>query len=199
LSNTINLTGAGYVPPTISVSDTSYNPSVFFNETATRTLQLNNSGSQMLNYSIQLSEPSREAIASLNASRNVNWISLSAASGSVGAGQTQDITVSFISPNTQPGTHPATITINSNDPINPARTISIEFEVKLATPITCTNCSTGSPVITWPVVPGANAYKIYTSNLPNSGFVYQETTTNLFLNCVVDSSRKYYRIVSVFE
>jgi uncharacterized membrane protein len=117
----ITVTGSGYIPPTISLTDTALSAAVVHDAEATDTFTINNSGSQSLTFSIT-ENPA------------VSWFSASPVSGSIAGGGSRLVTGSFTADNLLPGTYNTTLQISSNDPDDPSLTVTVQLVVNNTLP-----------------------------------------------------------------
>jgi hypothetical protein len=117
----IAVTGAGYIPPTISLSPNSISLTRYTNQTGTANFTISNTGSQNLTYTISESPA-------------VAWYSASPASGSVAGSENQLITGSFTSAGLTPGTYNTTLNVASNDAAHPTMPVTVQFIVQNTAP-----------------------------------------------------------------
>ncbi len=112
----ITVTGVGYIPPTISIDNSSLFASLSRNQQGTDSFTISNLGSQNLSFSIAESPA-------------VAWFSASPATGVIGGSGSQLITGSFNANGMSPGTYETTLLVNSNDPNTPQTSVTVEMEV----------------------------------------------------------------------
>lgn len=187
----IPVSGVGFVPPALVLSTNSMSENLSMGNNSIQHLSMQNTGNRPLTYNIQISEPNRL--------RDVIWLTCSSMNGTIEAGQSLIQDISFISANTSPGLHQATITINSNDPANPVKELAVDLTVALPAPIVQITPIADILRITWEAVPGATLYKVYACDPFIYSFEYIISTTNLYYNCPPGFSQRYYRIVAGSE
>jgi M6 family metalloprotease-like protein len=188
----IRLYGSGYLPARISVSPGVVADTVSGGSSCTRNLVVQNTGSQLLTFSIQVTEPNRNITG-----RDTSWLSLSSLSGSVGVGQSQTITMTMNSQSLSPGLHSAELNITSNDPVNPMLPVLVNLSVIPAPPVPAIQAQPGGLTISWSEVPGAVAYKIFSSNTPDGEFQLLATVTQTTYLSPGTAETHFYRIVAV--
>ncbi len=190
---------SGYTPAQISVSPTVNSTTLLYGDTTTEDMQISNTGGQTLNYSIQVTDPVRNGILKSINARDTNWLSLSAMSGSVEAGQSQTITLTYTSQNTTPGLHQAVIHIDSDDPNNPVKTITTDLTANLCTPMCQINPTVNGVIINWNTIPGATAYRIYRSTSLLGEFLLIDTVSQTTYTDSVIIPQAYYKVGAIFE
>jgi hypothetical protein len=114
-SNTARLTTQAYAPPQISLSSTSLSSTQYPNQATTQTLLLSNGKGVPLTFDISM-PPS-------------NWISVDPITGTVPTDSSIPVQVTFDSDGMQPGVYTTTLSLASNDPINPLVSIPVRMEV----------------------------------------------------------------------
>ena len=100
--------------PTIAYDPEEFNVDSKTNESASEILEIQNTGDETLNWSLEANE---------------NWISLSEESNSVSSGDDQQITVTFDATDLEPGDYESTLQLTSNDPDQSSISIPVDFEV----------------------------------------------------------------------
>ncbi|HPS39773.1 MAG TPA: C25 family peptidase C-terminal domain-containing protein, partial [Candidatus Cloacimonadota bacterium] len=118
----IEVSGSGYIPPTISIDDNALNAELLINAEGTDSFKISNSGSQTLTYTIAESP-------------TVAWFSALPLSGSINAGGEQRITGSFTADGLTPGTYQTQLVISSNDPDMPQMLVSVGMVVYNTAPV----------------------------------------------------------------
>jgi len=116
------VTGQGYTPANISLSDNSLGATLFNGGEGTDSFTVSNSGSQDLSFS-------------LAESPSVAWFSAAPASGNVSGSGSQLITGTFSPEGLAPGTYTTTLLVNSNDPDSPQLPVSVQLVVQNSSPV----------------------------------------------------------------
>ncbi|MCB5284631.1 MAG: S8 family serine peptidase [Candidatus Cloacimonetes bacterium] len=116
------VTGQGYTPANISLSDNSLGATLFNGGEGTDSFTISNSGSQELTFS-------------LAESPSVAWFSPAPASGNVSGSGSQLITGTFSPEGLAPGTYTTTLLVNSNDPDSPQLPVSVQLVVQNSSPV----------------------------------------------------------------
>lgn len=130
----------------------------------------------------------------------VTWFHATPVSGTVAPGMSREITGHFDATGLAPGTYQALVTVHSNDIWAPASQVFVTLEVLGGEPpqITSVIRTTEGIEVTWTGVTGANAYNIYRSPRPNSGFELIDTGTD---ESFVDSdglAKAFYRVTALY-
>jgi subtilisin family serine protease len=112
----IALTGNGFIPPTISIDNSSLNASLTIAEVDTDIFTISNSGSQDLTFSISESPA-------------VAWFSAAPLAGTISASGSRLITGSFTAAGLAPGIYQTLLLVASNDPVHPLLEVSVALEV----------------------------------------------------------------------
>ena len=117
----VTVTGTGVTPPSISLSTNSLSAPTTNGNPLTRRFTITNSGSQNLTFN-------------LVESPELAWFSASPVSGTIAGGGSQQITGTFAPEGITPGTHTGNLLVNSNDPVNPQLTVSLNLTVHNTAP-----------------------------------------------------------------
>ena len=117
----IAVTGTGYTPANISLSDNSLSATLVNGSQGTDSFTISNSGSQGLSFNL-VESPS------------VAWFSAAPSSGTVSGGGNQLVTGTFSPEGLIPGTYNTTLLVNSNDPDSPQLPMSIQLVVQNSSP-----------------------------------------------------------------
>ncbi len=106
------------------------------------------------------------------------WCRIAPVMGELVAGADLDIYGYFNALDLIPGIYTADLELRSNDPVTPILLLSVSLQVRaILPPETIMLQKTPNGVrLTWDPVPGAMGYKIYRSELPDSGFYWVFTT-----------------------
>ncbi len=117
----ITVTGTGVTPPSISLSTNSLSAPTTNGNPLTRRFTITNSGSQSLTFN-------------LVESPELAWFSASPVSGTIAGGGSQQITGTFAPEGITPGNHTGILLVNSNDPVNPQLTVTLNLTVHNTAP-----------------------------------------------------------------
>lgn len=115
------VTGYGFTPPSISLSDNTLSASLYNGGQGTDSFTIHNSGSLDLSFSLA------EAPA-------VGWFSAAPVSGNVAGSGNQLITGTFSPVGLAPGTYNTTLLVNSNDPATPQVSVTVQLVVNNSSP-----------------------------------------------------------------
>ena len=198
-SNSLAVTGEGCLPAQINVTPLNISKTLLYGNSTTQTIQISNSGSLTLNYTIQVTEPAREGFLSGSETRNTNWLNPDTISGSVNAGQSQNLTVTFISQNTIPGLHQAVLSISSNDPATPVKVVNASLDVTMSAPVSSVSHTIGGVLLNWGAVPGANTYRIFRSDSLYGEYLLIGTVTQTTFADPNANSCAFYQIRAAYE
>lgn len=175
--------------PAISVSPNSLSTTMIMGNVAALNLQVENTGTAPLNYSIQLTESGFA----------VPWVNVSPISGSIQAGQEQNIALNIYSQNTTSGVHNLILTINSNAVNQPSLQVPVQITVQLdAFQPQLTLNSQGISLV-WNQIPGAVSYRIYKSNAPFDNYEVAATVFQNFYQVPISNDHSFYRVSAIME
>jgi hypothetical protein len=108
--------------------------------------------------------------------QSASWLSASPASGSILAGASNSVTLSYDASGLDAGSHVATLEIQSNDPAQPTITKSVTLQVidSLAEPAQLTVQISGTTVtLSWDAVAHATSYEIYSAASPDGNYTLE--------------------------
>lgn len=117
----INLTGTGYIPPVVSLDETTLSATLDFGQQGTDSFTISNTGGQALSFTLAESPA-------------VNWFNAAPLTGSIPAGGNQLITGTFSAAGLIPGNFQTTLLVDTNDPANPQLEVAIELLVNNSLP-----------------------------------------------------------------
>lgn len=135
----------------------------------------------------------------------ISWFSAQPLNGTIPGGQSQLITGYFSAVGMTAGNYQAQLTINSNDPVNPALQVAVAMNVNeiithLDTPVITSTVKTPQGIkIQWLPVTHATSYTVYRSFEPDGEFTFVCGTTALteFLDTSYASHPyAFYRIIA---
>lgn len=104
--------------PVVNISEQEISSALGLNGTGEKTFSITNEGILDLTYEISIDYSGQEG-----------WLSAVPVSGSVGTHAQEDVTLSFDANGLTYGTYEATLSIASNDPLNPEVTVSVSMEI----------------------------------------------------------------------
>ncbi|MCK4696414.1 MAG: hypothetical protein KAT74_11655, partial [Candidatus Cloacimonetes bacterium] len=130
----------------------------------------------------------------------LNWLNIGTYSGSIPVDNWENITLSINTEDLEVGDYLCNMEISSNDPDESMVSIPINLTVESAFLDIPSNiqtfCDGVNINISWQSVEGATSYKIYSSDNPNSGFLYEATVTETNWSTPLAENKKFYRITA---
>lgn len=130
----------------------------------------------------------------------IAWFHALPANGTVAPGSSQAVTGYFSAAGLAPGTYHARLTVNANDPWNPAQTVDVTLDVLAgeAPQITEIYRSSGGTTLSWQALPGASGYKVYRSTSPGGAFSLLNSTTASTYQDPSNLPSAFYRVTAEY-
>jgi hypothetical protein len=132
-----------------------------------------------------------------------NWLSIvSPLTGTVAPSGSNEINISYSASGLTEGIYEASLTILSNDPVEPSYAIPVIFTVSNSTFIpgvpsnVATSISGSNLVIDWNIASDATSYDIYSSDDPYGSFTFEANSATNQYTIPYTASKKFYYIIS---
>ncbi len=126
------------------------------------------------------------------------WFSLDNWDGTVAGNSSMSLTGNFSAEGLLPGVYQALLTVYSNDPQNPVKTVLLELEVTGLAPVLRISNAEGYAFLDWDAVPNASSYKVYKASSMNSTYDLLAETSELYYADEASMDAAFYYIKAVF-
>lgn len=126
------------------------------------------------------------------------WFTLDNWDGTVAGNSSMSLTGNFSAEGLLPGVYQALLTVYSNDPQNPVKTVLLELEVTGLAPVLRISIAEGYAFLDWDAVPNASSYKVYKASSMNSTYDLLAETSELYYADEASMDAAFYYIKAVF-
>ncbi len=130
----------------------------------------------------------------------ITWITASPSAGTITGGNNQMIIGNFNAAGLQTGLYEAEMIINSNDSVNPVKSVQVLMNVlPPAGPVVNLSLNGSARVLSWNAVTHATSYLVFRADNPFGEFIQISSTTNLSYEDTDDLNKAFYRVKAVLS